>query len=906
VTIRNLEFLFRPKSIAVIGASDRQGSVGATVIRNVLAGGFSGPVYPVNRRHAEVAGRVAFSDVTSLPEAPDLAVIATPPAAVPEVIGALGARGTRAAVVLTAGLAAASDGEGRSLTQSMLDAARPHLLRILGPNCVGLLVPGLGINASFAHTSALPGNLAFVSQSGGLTTAVLDWARSRGIGFSHFISLGDAADVDFGDVLDYLASDPSTRAILLYIESVRAARKFMSAARAAARNKPVLAVKAGRAPEGARAAASHTGALAGSDEVYDAAIRRAGMLRVDTVLELFDAVETLSRAKPVYGDRLAIMTNGGGPGVMATDALVRGGGRLASLSERSLKRLDEVLPGTWSHGNPVDIIGDAPVERYVATLETLLDEPAADAVLFIHVPTAIVAAAEIARACAPPAKNGRVLGCWLGGGALDEARRIFAEEGIPTYATPEEAVAGFLQLVDYRRNQQTLMETPSSAAKEFVPDTGAAREVVRAALGQRRELLSEPEAKRVLAAYGIPVVETRVAVSAEEAAQVAQTLGFPVALKILSPQVTHKSDVGGVALDLASESEVRTAAEAMARRLRERLPGAELAGFTVQEMVRRPRAHETIVGVALDPVFGPVILFGQGGVAVEVIADRAVALPPLNLALAKELVSRTRIARLLDGYRDRPPADREALHLALAQVSQLIVDLPEVVELDINPLLADEHGVIALDARIRVAPATMRGADRLAIRPYPQELEERVGFHGRELVLRPIRPEDEPQHARFLARVDPEDLRLRFFTVVRAFSHSQLARFTQIDYDREMAFIAASRDDGGDEETLGVARAIADPDRTRAEFAILVRSDMKGRGLGALLMKKMIRYCREREIGEVVGDVLATNQRMLALARGLGFEIGPSGDPGVLRVKLPLPTDSPAPPAMGRARPLSV
>ncbi len=905
MTIRNLEFLFRPKSIAVIGASDRQGSVGATVIRNVLAGGFSGPVYPVNRRQAEVAGRRAYRDVTSLPEAPDLAVIATPPATVPEVIGALGARGTRAAVVLTAGLAAARDGEGRSLTQAMLDAARPHLLRILGPNCVGLLVPGLGINASFAHTSALPGNLAFVSQSGGLTTAVLDWARSRGIGFSHFISLGDAADVDFGDVLDYLASDPATRAILLYIESVRAARKFMSAARAAARNKPVLAVKAGRVPEGARAATSHTGALAGADDVYDAAIRRAGMLRVDTVLELFGAVETLSRAKPVYGDRLAIMTNGGGPGVMATDALVRGGGRLASLSEQSLKRLDELLPATWSRGNPVDIIGDAAVERYVATLEILIQEPAADAVLFIHVPTAVVAAAEIARACAPVAKNGRVLACWLGGSALDEARRIFAEEGIPTYATPEEAVAGFLQLVDYRCNHQALMETPSSAPKEFVPDTGAAREVVRTALGQGRELLSEPEAKRVVAAYGIPIVETRVAASAEEAAQIAQTLGFPVALKILSPQVTHKSDVGGVALDLASEAEVRTAAEAMARRLGERVPGAELAGFTVQEMVRRPRAHETIVGVAPDPVFGPVILFGQGGVAVEVIADRAVALPPLNLALAKELVSRTRIARLLDGYRDRPPADRAALHLALEQVSQLIIDLPEVVELDINPLLVDERGVIALDARIRVAPATMGGTDRLAIRPYPQELEERIDFHGRELVLRPIRPEDEPQHARFLARVDPEDLRLRFFTAVRAFSHSQLARFTQIDYDREMAFIATARDGGGAEETLGVVRAIADPDRTRAEFAILVRSDIKGKGLGSLLMEKMGRYCRARGIGELVGDVLATNQRMLALARDVGFEIGPSGDPGVVRARLLLRTDSPAPPAMGRARPLS-
>ena len=888
MTIRNLEFLFRPKSIAVIGASDREGSVGATVIRNALAGGFSGPIYPVNVHDPEVAGQRAYRDVASLPAAPDLAVIATPPATVPRLIEELGARGTRAAAVLTAGLAAASGGEGRSLTEMMLEAARPHLLRILGPNCVGLLVPGLGLNASFAHTSALPGNLAFVSQSGGLTTAVLDWARSRGIGFSHFISLGDAADVDFGDVLDYLASDPSTRAILLYIESVRAARKFMSAARAAARNMPVLAVKAGRAPEGARAAATHTGALAGADEVYDAAIRRAGMLRVDTVLELFDAVETLSRAKPLHGDRLAIMTNGGGPGVMATDALVRGGGKLASLSEASLRRLDTLLPPTWSRGNPVDIIGDATAERYAATLETLLHEPSADAVLFIHVPTAIVAAPAIARACAPLAKNARVLTCWLGGGTLDEARRIFAEDGIPTYATPEQAVAGFLQLVNYRRNQQTLMETPSSVPEAFAPDPERAREVVRTALGQGRKLLSEPEAKRVLAAYGIPVVETRVAASAKEAAEIARALGFPVALKILSPQVTHKSDVGGVALDLKSESEVRTAAEAMAARLAERLPGAELAGFTVQEMVRRPRAHETIVGVASDPAFGPVILFGQGGVAVEIVADRAVALPPLNLALAKELVSRTRVTRLLDGYRDRPPADRAALHLALVQVSQLVVDLPEVVELDINPLLADERGVIALDARMRVAPAAERGADRLAIRPYPRELEERTNLQGRAIVLRPIRPEDEPQHARFLDRIDGEDLRLRFFHVVGRFSHAGLARFTQIDYDREMAFIAVARADGEDEETLAVARAIADPDRTRAEFAILVRSDLKGKGLGALLMRKLIRYCREREIGELVGEVLTTNDGMLGLARHLGFEIGRGEDSETLRARLSL------------------
>ena len=881
----------------MIGASDQAGSVGATVFRNLLAGGFSGPVYAVNPRHATVAGVRTYRDAGSLPEVPDLAVIATPPQTVPGIIEQFAARGTRAAVVLTAGLGAQRDAAGRSLTQAMLDAARGRLLRVLGPNCVGLLVPGLGINASFAHTSALPGHLAFVSQSGGLTTAVLDWAKSRGIGFSHFISLGESADVDFGDVLDYLASDGGTRAILLYAESIQSARKFMSAARAAARNKPVLIVKAGRAPEGAKAAMSHTGALAGSDEVYDAAIRRAGMLRVKTVSELFDTVETLARAPAIHGERLAIVTNGGGPGVMAADALGLGGGRLAALSAETLARLDALLPATWSRGNPVDIIGDAPVERYVSALEALIAEPQADAVLFIHVPTAIVSAADIARACAPVAANGRVLACWLGGDTLAEARRIFTATGVPSYGTPEDAVAGFLQLAEYRANQKALMETPPSVSTDFVPDRDAAGRVVRGALAENREMLSEPEAKAVLAAYGIPVARTRIAADGGEAVRIAREMGFPVALKVLSPQVSHKSDVGGVALNLATAEEVGEAATTMARRLRELAPGATLAGFTVQEMVRRPRAQEAILGVTVDAVFGPVILFGHGGVAVEVIRDRAVALPPLNLALARELVSRTRVARLLDGYRDRPPADRRALHLALTQVSQLVIDLPELVELDINPLLADERGVIALDARIRVAPARASGAQRLAIQPYPMEHEERAAFGGREILLRPIRPEDEPQHAQFLGRVSPQDMHLRFFHAIREFPHSALARLTQIDYDREMAFIATSTDRPDAPETLGVVRAISDPDGASAEFAILVRSDLKGKGLGNLLMKKIVAYCRARGIRRLAGEVIEGNERMLSLARELGFAVVAGSDPGVRQVSLELASGGRPPPA---------
>ncbi len=892
MTTRNFEYLFRPKSLAVFGASDRPGSVGATLIRNVLSGGFHGPIYAVNPRHAEVAGQTAFRDVASLPEAPELAVIATPPSTIPAIISELGARGTRAAVVLTAGLAGTVNREGKSIAEAMLEASRPYLLRILGPNCVGLLVPGLGLNASFAHTSPLPGRLAFVSQSGGLTTAALDWARSRKIGFSHFVSIGEAADVDFGDVLDWLASDPATAAILLYIESIRGARKFMSAARAAARNKPVLVVKAGRVPAGARAAASHTGALAAADDVFDAAIRRAGMLRLDTVLELFDAVETLARARPIYGDRLAIMTNGGGPGVMATDALVLGGGKLASLSDDTIKQLDLLLPSTWSRGNPVDIIGDAPVERYVETLQTLVADPGADAVLFMHAPTAIVSALEIANACVPLA-SGRstsrlVLSCWLGGDGLEPARDVFESAGVPNYDTPEQAVAAFLQLVNYRRNQEALMQTPPTVSRTLTIDADTARSIIRIALEEKREWLSEMEAKSLLSAYGIPVVRTMVASSSDEAARYADEIGFPVALKIVSPQITHKSDVGGVVLGLANGGEVRSAAEAMTRRVRQQAPTAELAGFSVQQMAQRSGALETIVGAAVDPVFGPVILFGQGGVAVEVIGDRAVALPPLNLILAQDLVGRTRIARLLDGYRDRLPADRAALYLTLTQVSQLIADLPEVIELDINPLLVSEHGVIALDARVRVAYAKTSGAARFAIQPYPQQYEERVHVAGRQLVLRPIRPEDEPQHARFLATVNPDDLQLRFFRVVRAFAHAQLARFTQIDYDREMAFIATALADGGEEETLGVVRAVSEPDGARAEFAILIRSDMQRKGLGAMLMDKIVRYCQSRGIGELVGDVLAGNAGMLTLARQIGFTTLSSEEPGVVRLSLTL------------------
>jgi acetyltransferase len=875
MSIRNLEHLFRPQSVAVIGASETPRSVGATVLHNLIDGKFAGAIMPVNPKHGELAGIKVYPTVASLPTVPELAVICTPPATVPALIGELGARGTKAALVITAGLGMSKDSQGRTLKEAMLAAARPHLLRILGPNCVGLLVPGLGLNASFAHTSALPGKIAFVSQSGALVTAVLDWAKSRGIGFSKFISLGDSSDVDAGDVLDYLGSDAETHSILLYLESITAARKFMSAARAAARNKPVIVVKAGRMAEAAKAAASHTGALAGSDDVYDAAIRRAGMLRVTSTEDLFDAVETLARTRPLFGDRLAILTNGGGPGVMATDALILGQGRLAEPSQETLRNLDAVLPATWSRGNPVDIIGDAPTERYMQTLQILLDDAQSDAVLFIHAPTAIVESSEIAAAVAPAiAKASRsVLACWMGGDAVKEARAIFARTGIPTYDTPEEAVRAFLQVVQYRRNQDLLMEVPPSRSSEFVHDREKAQAVVASAVAEGRAMLSEPEAKAVLAAYSVPVVDTRIARTIEEAVKVAVEIGFPVALKILSPDITHKSDVGGVALDLENPQAVDDAAKAMQKRLQEYRPNARLQGFTVQSMARRPTAQELIVGTTTDAVFGPVILFGQGGTAVEVVADRAVGLPPLNTVLARELISRTRVSKLLAGYRDRPPADITAISRTLIQLSHLIADIPQIVELDINPLLADDHGVLALDARMRVVASAASGVDRFAIRPYPEELEEWISWQGRRVLLRPIKPEDGTQHVEFFNALDPEDVHYRVFMRIRELQRPQLARLTQIDYDREMAFIATSEREPGRFETLGVVRAVADPDNANAEFAIIVRSDIKGQGLGPILLKKLIDYCQSRGTKELVGEALANNPRLIGLVRRFGFTV---------------------------------
>lgn len=901
MSIRNLDILLRPRSVAVFGASNTPHGVGAVVMRNLLRGGFQGPVMPVNPRHQAVAGVLAYPDAGSLPVVPDLAVVATPPATVPGILGALADAGTRAAVVLTAGFGEGADERGLPLLDALDEAVGRRGFRVLGPNCLGLLVPGIGLNASFAHVDALAGPLAFVSQSGAVGTAVLDWAREAQVGFSCFASLGDAADVDAADLIDWFGADPGTRAILLYLESItsrrrgahNAARKFLSAARAAARNKPVLVLKAGRHVEAARTALSHTGALAGADDVFDAALRRAGVLRVERIDELFDAAETLGRAPRLRGNRVAIVSNGGGLAVLATDTLVARGGRLAELSPDTIGRLDAVLPRTWSRANPVDLIGDASGERYEKALAIVLEDPGVDVVLVLHAPTAIASGDDAARAVARVVQGlGKrrqyapaVLASWTGRIGAESARRILRDAGIASYDTPDDALSACAHLLAFRRNQELLTETPPSLPAEFAPRSEEARAVVVRALAEGRELLSEAESKALLAAYDVPVVETRVARDADEAVRIADTLGYPVALKLLSPDVTHKSDVGGVVLDLDAPEDVARAARQVADRLAARRPDARLEGYTVQPMLRRPGAVELIVGLASDPIFGPVVLFGQGGTAVEVIADRSVGLPPLNLHLARELIARTRVARLLGGFRDRPPADLGAVALALVQVAQIAVDLAEVVELDVNPLLADARGVVALDARVRVRAAAGSATGRLAIRPYPRELEETITLaDGTSVLVRPIRPEDEPGHHAFHGRLQPEDVRFRFFNLVRELPHSQMARFTQIDYDREMAFVALA----GDSETLGVVRAIADPDNERAEFAIVVRSDQKGRGLGYALLEKMVRYCRARGTREIVGQVLPDNRAMLDLAGSLGFASRFLPDDGAVEVKLAL------------------
>ncbi len=889
MTIRNLGFLMQPRSIAVIGASAEAGSVGYWLARNVAAS-FKGDLAFVNPRTPVIEGRRAVASVAALAQAPDLAVIATPPQTVPGLLAELGSRGTRAAVVVTAGIRA-------ELRQQMLDAAKPYCLRILGPNIIGLMVPKAGVNASFSHIAAPAGDLAFLSQSGALITGIVDWAAAHDIGFSHVVSLGDMADIDFGDMLDYLAGDTASAAILLYMESLTNAAKFMSAARRAARAKPVIVIKSGRHAAGAKAAASHTGALSGADSAYDAAFRRAGLLRVNELKELFNAAEVLAHMPRLYGERLTILTNGGGAGVLAADRMADLGGKLAELSPETIAALDAVLPATWSHGNPVDIIGDAGPERYARALEAIITAPETDAVLTINCPTAVVSSTAAAEAVIKVAgqsiRGGRlarpVFTNWLGNGAAEAARTKFAKAGIASFETPGEAVEGFMYLARHARAQEELMRTPPSRTTGLACDRVTADKIIAEAAAAGRAMLSETEAKALLAAYDIPVVPTRAVASVDEAGTAARDLLWDnraVVLKIRSDDISHKSDAGGVVLDLKAPDEVRHAASAMLARIKTRLPEARIDGFTVQPMIDRKRAHELIIGMSEDRTFGPTLMFGAGGTAVEVMRDTSLALPPLDTQLARDLIARTRISRLLAGYRDRPAARVDDIAATLVKVSQLVADFPAIRELDINPLLADEAGVVALDARVRISAAGEAPRRPMSLKPYPVQWERKdtVKSLG-EILIRPIRPEDEHLYQRFFEKLTPEDLRLRFFTTIKGLDHRLLARLTQIDYAREIAFVAL--DCQG--ELLGVARFNADPDYTHAEYGVIVRSDLKGAGLGWRLMHHLIAYAKAEGLSKLTGMVLSENVTMLAMCRELGFDItSVPEDPTVREVVLDL------------------
>jgi acetyltransferase len=893
LSIRNLDCLFKPQSVALIGATPRAGTVGDLILRNLRTAEFAGPLMLVNPTHGMIGGMPAYPDVKSLPNTPDLAIIATPPATVPALIAELGSRGTRAAVVITAGFGELG-AEGKALQQSILAAAKPYLLRIVGPNCIGVMVPGAHLNASFAHLTPPEGGIAFVSQSGAIVTALLDWAAPRDIGFSHIVSLGDMADVDFGDMLDYLGDDPKTRAILLYVEAVTSARKFMSAARAAARRKPVLVVKVGRFAQSQKAAASHTGALAGSDKVYDAAFRRAGMLRVRNMAELFEAAETLATTEPQQGDRLAILTNGGGPAVLATDELIERGGVLASLSPATVARLNDCLPRTWSHSNPIDMVGDADAARYRATLEAVLDDRDIDAALVINCPTAMQPPLDLARAVIdvmaahPLHFSGRnVFANWIGDHAAAPARKLFADAGIASYETPDAAIRGFMNRVDYRRNQELLLETVPAHAEGLAYDRRGAAALLKTALDAGREWLEPEEVASLFVAYAIPFVATRIARNPDAAAAIAAAIAKPVALKIHSPDITHKSDIGGVALNLTTPDEVRNAALKMLSRVTAAAPEARLDGFVVQEMVTRTGALELLAGVTDDVLFGPVILFGQGGIAVEILDDTTIEFPPLNPNLARAQIARTRVSRLMRGYRNQPATNTDAVADVLIRLSQLVADHAAVTEIDINPLLADGAGTIGLDGRVRIRRPVKSAAARLAIRPYPDDLVGGARMRdGTPVVMRPIRPEDETAIINLARRMTAEDLRMRFFVAMKELTHQFAAKLTQIDYDREMALIVETQ--RGD-EIWGVARFFADPDNVRAEFAVAVRSDLKGRGLGYALMTRLIDVARSREISELFGDVLSENDVMLRMCRGLGFKIESHPvEPGIVRVILDL------------------
>lgn len=895
-----LSNLLAPAAVAVIGASPRPASLGRAVLENLRSAGFKGEIGVVNPRYPEIGGFKTVRTLAELPFVPDLVVITAPSRSVAKIVGDAGERGVAGAIIISAEM-----GRGKgSYAEAANVAARKSGIRLLGPNCLGLMVPSSNLNASFAAHMPRRGHLALISQSGAIAAGMVDWAAVKDIGFSGIVSIGDQLDIDIADMLDYYAADLETRAILLYIEAITDARKFMSAARAAARVKPVVVVKSGRLAHGAQAAATHTGAFAGADAVYDAAFRRAGMLRVFDLRELFDCAETLGRVSAPRGKRVAILTNGGGIGVLAVDRLAELGGIPATLSKDVCDKLNATMPPSWSGSNPVDITGDADAERYATALSTLLADPDNDAVLVMNVQTAMASPSEIAKSVIRLVGEERVrrtffkpvFAVWVG--AEEFVTHAFDAAGIPNYPTEDDAVRSIMNLVRYREAAQLLTEVPPSLPKEFEPDTEAARLVIEKALAEGRSWLDPIEVGALFAAYQIPMVPTLAAPNADAAVAWAEPFlaqGVTVVVKVMSRDITHKSDIGGVVLNLTSVEAVRSAVVDILDRAARLRPKARIEGVIVQPMIIRRKARELTVGIADDPTFGPVIAFGHGGTAVEIIDDRSLALPPLDLPLANSLIARTRVSKLLQAYRDVPAVKDGAVALTLVKLSQMAADFPQIHELDINPLLADESGVVVIDARVMVRKAQRKfaglGNTTFAVKPYPSQWERHLEVKdGWRVLARPLRPDDEPAIHEFLKHVTPEDLRLRFFAAMKEFSHAFIARLTQIDYARAMAFIAIDEATG---ETLGVVRIHSDSIYESGEYAILLRSDLKGKGLGWALMKLIIEYARAEGLKYVCGQVLRENAAMLRMCRHLGFEAkADHSEPDILNVTLALTEES--------------
>lgn len=881
-----LDFFFRPRSVAVIGASERSGSVGRSVLWNLVSSPFGGTVFPVNDKHSNVLGIKAYPSVAALPEPVELALVVTPAKAVPDVIRECAAARMRGAVVISAGFKETGE-EGARLEREVLEIARGARMRILGPNCLGVMNPSRGLNATFAGSMARPGSVAFLSQSGALQTAILDWSLEENIGFSAFVSLGSMVDVGWGDLIDYLGNDEHTRSILIYMESIGNARAFLSAAREVTLRKPIIVIKGGRTAQAARAAASHTGTLTGNDEVLTCALRRAGVVRVDTIADLFYMADTLGKQPRPLGPRLCIVSNAGGPGVLATDTLVRGGGDLAALSEDSRGRLDKALPPAWSGGNPIDILGDADPERYAQALEIAGEDKGVDGLLMILTPqdqTEPTLTAQRLKVYAHKYRSKPLLASWMGGAELAAGRRILADAGIPNFQYPDTAARIFNYMWRYSYNLRALYETPTLADPASVGGEQVAA-TIAAARGQGRTLLSELESKRVLQSYGIPTVDTRLAASADEAARQAEAIGFPVVLKLHSRTITHKTDVGGVHLNLWSLEAVRRAYAAIRERLEQEGRGTEFEGVTVQPMVQ-PGGYELILGSSIDPQFGPVLLFGTGGILVEAFDDHALALPPLNTTLARRMMEQTRIHQVLSGVRGRLPVDVAELEKLVVRFSQLVVEQRAIQEIEINPLSVSATRLVALDARIVLHPPELTEADLPlpAIPPYPTRYVEEVKLKsGAPLRVRPIRPEDEPKMVAFHRTLSEQSVYMRYAGVLKLdqrVAHERLSRMCFIDYDREMALVAERTRDDGDTQLLAVARLRRLTGSGDAEFALLVSDALQGHGLGHILLTRLIEIGRDWGVQRIVAEILRDNVPMRRVCRDLGFSFEGGGGTG--------------------------